>query len=179
MSTVRSSLLRYRVLKWWTVSSFLESVLLWKNTPVQVAISLLATVKATWSVPSISDKNKGITDFHQWSGNSVYLIIIFKYFIYFHYLYTMNIHIHSWFSLITSFCSKGSTKLCSFWLILKVGSFCYSKCFSSYCRPSFELFHRDSWIHVIYMTDNLSNHKLLLESKAACCCLQWSEETQC
>lgn len=150
-----------------------------KNTPVQVAISLLATVKAAWSVPSISDKNKGITDFHQWSGNSVYLIIIFKYFIYFHYLYTMNIHIHSWFSLITSFCSKGSTKLCSFWLLLKVGSFCYSKCFFFILSSLLRALPQGQLLYVIYMTDNLSNHKLLLESKAACCCLQWSEETQC
>lgn len=30
--------------------------------------------------------------------------------------------------------------------------------------PPLQLFHRDSWIHVIYMTDNLSNHKLVLKS---------------
>lgn len=143
-----------------THTQYHESALRW------YLIVLLATMKATWSVASISDKNKRHHRFPSMERR-LCVIIIFKYFIYFHYLYTMNIHIHSWFSLITGCCSKGSTKLCS--LDLKVGSFCYSKWFSSYFCPSFQLFHRDSWIHVIYMTDNLSNHKLLpRKSKAAC-----------
>lgn len=42
-----------------------------------------------------SDKNKGITDFHQWSGGSVESIIIIKYLLTFIHLYTVDIHIHS------------------------------------------------------------------------------------
>lgn len=47
-----------------------------------------------WRQPEalISDKNKGITD--QRSNGSVESVLIFKYF---HFLYTMDIHIHCWF----------------------------------------------------------------------------------
>lgn len=47
----------------------------------------------TWRQPEalVSDKNKGITD--QRSGVSADWILMFQYF---HFLYTMNIHIHCW-----------------------------------------------------------------------------------
>lgn len=64
----------------------------------------------------------------------------------------MNIHRHSLISLITGFCSKGSTKFCS------LDSFCYSGCLSSYGRPS-------TWEHVIYTSDNLSDRERIPQRK--------------